>query len=422
MKTSLFSFSKKECLAGVIGFFTTAYIIAVNSFILQEAGVPAMESLYATILSAVIGCLLMGFYAKTPILIIPGMGINALFTYTVVGQLGLSWQEALLSVVVSGAVFSLLTFTKLTGKIITLLPASLKYGMTVGLGLYIFFIGLEMGGLIVAGDSSLVRLGDLTNRDVLWTMAAFLLMLILFVRKRNGYFFIGLVVISVASFFTGDLAKPSGTYLPGWANVFAWMTDVDASVFLSSSFWIAVFTFTLVLLFENIGLVEAHTRASHTVDRYVPALRGTALSTFFAGLVGSSPTVASIETQAVIQSGGKSGGSAIVTGILFIASFFMLPLISIIPTSAIAAILLIIGFFMILDIQHIPFDDVTEAFPAVFLLATIPFTQSIIDGMAIGFLLYPIVKIGAGKWRDVNPFLAVSAFLFFVYFLLQAFV
>ena len=406
---------KREMTAGLIGFFTVVYIIAVNSLILSESGMPIEYAIIGTIAASVIGALLMGFWGNAPILLIPGMGINALFSYTLVQSMGLSWQEALAVVFVSGVIFVFVAFTRFSKMLSEAVPNSLKEAITVGLGLFLMLLGLEKGGLVAPGDGAILSLGSLSDPLVLSTVVTFLLAIILFIRNVPGNFLITIVLGTVIAYFFGmiDLSQLSE---PGvnTAEAFAVFGAMSFGNFLSTTFWVAVFSLTMVLVFENIGLVHGQVNFIGRPEKYSRAFQATSVSTMASGFLGTSPTVASVESAAAMAAGGRTGLTSLTAGFLFMGAAFFIPLIKIIPDSAIAPILIIIGGLMLQNIKNLDMKDMSETFPAVLIIALIPFTYSIADGIAIGFILYPVLKVAIGKWREVSPALYVIACLFFV--------
>lgn len=410
---------KGEFFAGLIGFFTVVYIVAVNSLILSEAGIPLEAAIIATILTSVVGCFLMGFLGNVPILLVPGMGINALFSYTIVQSMGLSWQEALAVVFVSGLLFMLIAFTKLAAIVSKSIPNSLKESLTVGLGLFLMLIGLEKGGIVEKGSNSIIALGSFSDLHVLATVITLIISIILFLRNVKGNFLITILVGTMISWMFG-LIEPGSTgefvQLKDYWNVFGSMSFENI---ISIPFWIAVFSLSMVLVFENIGLVSSHVQYVGKSERFKRAFQANSISVLLSGVFGSSPTVATVESTASMTAGGKTGLTSITTALLFICSAFFIPVIKMIPNSAIAPILIIIGGLMLQNIRHLDLKDMSESFPSIFIIAMIPFTYSIADGMAIGFILYPILKIALGKAKEVSLPLYFISSLFLINFVLQ---
>ncbi|MCS0672035.1 NCS2 family permease [Cytobacillus firmus] len=404
---------KREVMAGAIGFFTIVYIIAVNSLILSEAGIPLEAAIFATIITSVVGCLIMGFWANVPILLVPGMGINALFSYTMVQSMGLSWQEALAVVFISGLIFVFVAFSRFAKTLSESIPHSLKEAITVGLGLFLMLIGLEKGGIVEKGTNSIIAMGELGDPQVLATILTFLLAIILFMRNVPGNFLITVVAGTLIAWAFGLINVQSTEEKPfalsDYMEVFGAMSFDNL---LSVTFWIAIFSLTMVLVFENIGLVHGHVGFINRPEQFKRAFQATSVSALLSGIFGTSPTVATVESAASMAAGGRTGLTAVTTGFLFMLSAFFIPVIKLIPNSAIAPILIIIGGLMLQNIRNLDLKDMSESFPAIFIIAMIPFTYSIADGIAIGFILYPILKISIGKAREVSFALYVIAALF----------
>ncbi|MBU5442319.1 NCS2 family permease [Paenibacillus sp. MSJ-34] len=412
---------RQEAMAGAVSFFTVVYIVAVNAAILADAGVPFEAGVIATVLTAVTGCLLVGFWANSPIVLVPGMGINALFSYTLVHGMGLTWQEALAAVLISGIMVTVVSFTPLSRLIAASIPESLKHAITAGIGLFLTFIGLQKGGIVVPSESTLVAFGNLAHAKPLLTMATFAVTLVLFVRNVRGNLLIGIAAGTLlAALFGGTKLGETGGFgfsAADYASVFGAMSFAKAT---TAVFWIAVFSLVLVILFESVGLIHGQLQMANRPEKFKRSLQASAMSVIASGLFGSSPTVSAVESAAGIASGGRTGLTAVTTGVLFAGSLLFLPVIKLIPDSAIAPVLILIGGLMIQNVRNIPFDDMTEWFPAYLIIAFIPLTSSIVDGMAFGFLAYPLLKIAAGKWREVGMAAYVIAALFLANFVLHA--
>ncbi|MFJ7975427.1 NCS2 family permease [Peribacillus sp. JNUCC 23] len=410
---------KREVLAGFVSYFTIVYIIIVNSMILSEAGIPLNGAILATILISAVGCIFMGLYANVPIILVPGMGINAMFAYTMVQGMGLSWQSALAAVFVSGLIFVAIAFSRYLNVINASIPHSLKEAISIGLGLFLLFLGLEKGGLITAGSSTLLQVGDFGNAEVIATILTMILAFVLFIRNVPGNFLLTIIAGTVIACICGTINLTDIAFtvpeVSEYKEVFNALTFVEIN---RLEFWIAVFSMTMVLVFENIGLVHGYVNSIGKPERYQKAFQATGISVLLSGILGSSPPVATAETAAGIASGGRTGFTSVVTGILFLFSFLFVPVIKVIPNSAIAPILIIIGILMLSNIKYLDFDDFSESIPAIMIIVMIPYTLSIPDGMAAGFILYPILKIAAGKANHVSKPMYFIALLFLTYFVI----
>ncbi|WP_181348833.1 NCS2 family permease [Thalassobacillus sp. CUG 92003] len=400
---------KKELLAGLIGYFTTVYIIAVNSSILHDAGMPVQSGMVATIMASAIGCLLLGLFAKAPMVLIPGMGVNALFAYSIVNGSSLSYQEGLAVVFISAMIFLVTAFTRLGEWLKNAIPSSLKHAITVGLGLFLTLIGLEKGGIVVRGEHSLIALGDPSSSLVITSLMTLAIGIFLFTRNVPGNFLLTMISGTViASFFglLGDKGAPISLANQQWL----WLPSFTAVG--DFAFWMAMFPLALVLIFENMGLLQGQLAMLDQENKFKRSYQSTAFSALASGFFGTSPTVSSAESAAVIASGGKTGRSALVMAGLFLLTLFVIPWISMVPASAISPILIIVGALMVQSIKEIPMEQLSESMPAFLIIVMIPFTYSIADGMAFGFIAYPIVKTAMGRKREVSLPLMLIAMMF----------
>lgn len=413
---------KIELMAGLTSFFASVYIVAVNSSILSDGGKEMQALIIATVLASVVGCLLVAFLSNTPLITMPGMGINALFTYTVIQTMGLSFSQALGAVLVAGVLFTIVALTPLSKIITDAIPVSLKSAMTVGIGLFITFLGLQKSGLIISDKSTLVKLGNIANIHILIFLATLVLTVILFVKNVPGNFLISIIFGTVLSLIFGTIKFSGPVFaIPNFASYKDLFFSLSFDQFLNPNFWIAAFSLGLVLIFENIGLLHSQVGGLlNQPEKIQKALNAVALSTIVCSLLGTSPTVSTVEGQAGIVSGGKTGLTSVVTSICILLSLFFIPVLTIIPNAAIAPILIIIGSLMMSHIKDINFEDFTECFPAFIIMILIPFTFSIVDGMAFGFIIYPIVKIAAKKGKDVSIPTYIIGSIFLIYFILSA--
>ncbi|WP_070120124.1 NCS2 family permease [Bacillus marinisedimentorum] len=410
----------KEVLAGFVAFFTVVYIIAVNSAILSEAGIPIEAAVLATIFTSAAGSILIGLWANAPMVLVPGMGVNAMFSYTIVQAMGLTWQQGLAVVFISGLFYTVIAFTPLTGILSRAIPDSLKDSITVGLGLFLALIGLEKGGIVQKGEHSILALGDIGEPAVLLSIVTLLIAAALFAWNVPANFLISIVIGTALSVFTG-VTDMHGTGGPapkqsGFGEVFM---SMDFGNSFSMVFWIAVFSLTMVLVFENIGLVHNQVTMLQRPAAFTPAFRSNAFASMFSGIFGTSPTVSAVESAAAITAGGRTGITSITTGLLFLVSVFFIPYVKIIPDSAIAPVLIIIGSLMLHNIKNISFHDMSEGFPAFLVIIMIPFSYSIADGIGFGFIAYPVMKLLSGKPKEVSFPLYVIAGLFLINFIMH---
>ncbi|MCX7921009.1 MAG: NCS2 family permease [Clostridia bacterium] len=405
---------RTEVIAGVTTFLTMVYIVIVNPAILSSAGVPFNQVFMATIISTVIGTLYMSLFAKYPIAIAPGMGMNAYFASIVASQ-GLAYQIIFGTVFLAGVLFILLSFTKLRETLIESIPNSLKYGITSGIGLFIAFIGLKMSGIIVPNPATMVSFGDLHKPITLLTLAGLFITLALMARRVKGSLFIGMVITALIGYFSG-LLKFDGIVSAPPAPVFF---NLDIAGVFTNGLYTIVFAFLLVTIFDTTGtMIGVGEQAGLLKDGKFPrakqALMADALATTVGAGFGTSPTSAYIESSAGVAAGGRTGLTSFVVAILFLISMFFSPAISAISSlSAITApVLIIVGSFMMEGLARVDWKSFDEAFPAFMIILTMPLTSSIATGIAIGFITYPLMKLVSGKGKNVHPILYVFGIIF----------
>lgn len=407
---------RNEIIAGIIGYLTTVYIVVVNGSILSEAGITLEAGMMATILASFVGTLFMGIFSKLPLILIPGMGINALFAYSIIQGNGLTFQEGLAVVFIASLIFLLTAFTKLGVLLKEAIPDSLKHAISVGLGFFLILIGLEKSGLITGGESTIIAIGDFHSPAIIVGLITLFIAIFLFVKNVPANFLITMVIGTLLAYLFGiiepgkesvNLESTDILYLPAF-------TAID-----ELSFWLAVFPLAMILIFENMGLLNGQLSMLNREKSYQAGYKTTAISTLTCAFLGTSPTVSAAENAAVIASKGKSGLAAITASLLFIGTIFIIPWITMIPNVAISPILIIVGFLMAQNIRHIPLDNISEAIPAFLIIVMIPFTYSIADGMAFGFIAYPIVKMALGKQRELSAAIVIISFLFVCDFLIK---
>ncbi|MBU6081336.1 NCS2 family permease [Allobacillus halotolerans] len=408
----------QEISAGLIGYLTTVYIVVVNSAILADAGLDMEFGMIATILASTLGCLLMGFWAKLPLIIIPGMGVNALFTYSIVQQYDYSYGEGLGVVVIASLVFVITAFTPIGSYLSRSIPTTLKHGITIGLGLFLILIGLENAQLIVSGDHSIISLGDLSSPFVIVSLVTLLIGVLLFVKNVPANFLITMIVGTMLTFVFGlseqePITISLSSITDGWvAPEFHHIGQI--------TFWAAVLPLALVLIFETIGILQGQVDMLEKPERYKVGSKSSSIAALFSGFFGTSPTIPAAENAAVIAAKGRTGLASVVAGVLFLSTILLIPYISMIPANAISPILIIVGVLMMQNIKHINVNDLTEAFPMFLIMFMIPFTYSIADGMAFGFIAYPLIKYFTGNKEATTPILWVIAGLFVLEFIVKA--
>ncbi|SDP45046.1 NCS2 family permease [Selenomonas ruminantium] len=409
---------QREIVSGITAFFAISYIIIVNPLILADAGIPVELSVFATIFSSVIGCLLMAFVANAPIVLTPGMGINAFFTYTICVQMGLSWHEALAISLLSGVIFALVACTPLAGKLSRAVPPSLKCAITVGIGLFLVEIGLEKAQLIRRGTNSIIELGSLTNPAALLAIFGLILSLGLYLRNVMGSFFIAIIATSVLGYFLGvSEASQISVNLASVSDYPQLLLQADFSRLLSIPFLLAVFSMSMIMVFETMGLLEG---ILPNQAKFAKTFKGSAITTILSSVMGTSPTVAAAESAAGIASGGRTGLMALTASVLFILSLFFIPLLAYVPAAAIAPVIIITGAMMMQQLKYMTFDDFSEWFPAFLVVVLIPLSGSISTGLAFGFAAYPLLKFLSGNGREVHALSYVLGFLFLLNLVFQA--
>lgn len=405
---------RTEVTAGVTTFLTMVYIIIVNPALLSSIGIPFEQVFMATVISAVIGTLIMGLVAKYPIAIAPGMGLNAYFA-SVVGAQGLSYQTVFGTVFIAGLLFLLISVTSLRKMIMDAIPNSLKYGITSGIGLFVAFIGLKNAGIVVPNESTMVTLGDLHQPGTVLALVGLFITLILMARNIKGAIFIGMLVTAVIGYFIGLLNFNGVLSVPPTPVFF----DIDIAGVFTHSLYSVVFAFLLVTIFDTTGtLIGVTEQAGLTKDGKMPrakkAFLGDAIATTVGSMFGTSPSTAYVESSTGVAAGGRTGLTATVVAILFAASIFFSPLISAISSvSAITApVLIIVGCFMMEGLAKVDWKTFDEAFPAFAIILTMPLTSSISTGIAIGFITYPLMKVFSGKGKSVHPLIYIFGLIF----------
>ncbi len=405
-----------ELEAGLTTFLTMSYIVFVNPNILKDAGVPFDGAVFATCIAAALGTLLMGLLANYPFGLAPGMGINAYFTYTVVVSMKYDWRVALGAVFLSGLIFVVLTFLRVRAMIVDAIPATLKTAVAVGIGMFIAFIGLKNAGVIVADPATFVTVGKISAVPTLLSLGGLVVTGALFARGHRSAFIMGILIVTVTAMAIGQAPRPSGIVsIPDWRSTFL---QLDIPGALSLGLLDVVFVFLFVDMFDTIGSLVGLGRQAGMMapDGRLPrinrALFADAAATVGGSLLGTSTVTTYIESSTGVSEGGRTGLTAVVIALLFIAAVFFTPVAGAIPAIATAPALIIVGALMIKAVREIPWDDVTEAIPAFVTILAMPLTFSIANGLALGFILYPLMKLVTGRWREASPLVYVLALLF----------
>lgn len=402
---------QQEVTAGFVSFFAISYIIIVNPLILSETGLPAEMTVFSTIFTAAFSSLLMGYWANAPLVMSPGMGENAFFTYTMVAALGLSYQDSLTAVLFSGVLFVLLAYGGMVNLFATSIPSTLKQAITAGLGLFLVFIGLENSGLIMdGGETGLLELGRLNQPMTFLALISLLFTAFLFLKKVKGSFLISIFFMTIVSHLTG-IYEPAATSfsLSNLAAFPDFIGTFDFSNIFKVEFLLSVLSLTMLIVFESIGMVEAFVKESTRSSR---AFKVAGISALLSGVLGTSPAIPTAESGAGIKEGGKTGLTSLTVGVLFLLSLFFTPLLAYIPMQALGPVLIITGASMMENLKFISMDDFSEWFPAFLVLIMMPFTGSVINGMAFGFIAYVFLKLATGRKETLNAPLILISILF----------
>ncbi|CAI2564147.1 Nucleobase transporter PlAzg2 [Apilactobacillus kunkeei] len=409
---------KTEVLGGITGFFAISYILVVNPMILADAGMDVHQTVFATIISSVIGCFIMGFYANSPVVITPGMGVNAFFTYTMVLNMGLSYQEALTVSLVSTIAFALIAFSRFTDILQGGIPDSLKSAITAGIGLFLVEIGLQKAGLIQQGKNSLLTIGSLKNPSLLLAIFGLILTIVLYIKKVKGNFFIGIVITTIVGviFHIHDSGVKT-THLIDILQYHKSLFDFSFSNVWTTPFIMASFSMTMILIFESMGL---NAGILPDMKKFKKTFRSVSITGIISSILGTSPTVSAAESVAGFQLGARTGIMSITAGIMFLLSIFFISFLDLVPQAAIAPVIIITGALMLSNLKAIDMDDFAEWFPAFLIVVLIPLTGSISIGLAFGFVAYPIVKSFNGQIKSISTINLILSGLFLINLIMTA--
>ena len=397
---------QKELIAGVTTFITMAYIIFVNPQMMAESGMDHGAIFVGTCLAASLACLFMGLYANWPVGLAPGMGLNAFFTYTVVGEMGYSWEVALGAVFIAGILFFLMSITPLRRWMLDSIPLNLRIAMGAGVGLFIGFIGLKNGGIIVANGATFLSLGDFTEPSTFLAGIGFLLISILAIRNIPGAIIIGILSITTLSVIF-NLIEFNGVFaIPPDISPVLFRLDIVGA--LEIGMLSIIVSFLFVNLFDTAGtLFGVATRAkfiedSGNIKDLDKALKTDSGSSVFGSFLGCAPVTSYVESSAGIEAGGRTGLTAVVVGILFLLSTFLSPIASVIPAYATSGALIYVAILMLSGMESLNWEDKSELLPALVIIVMIPLTFSIANGIALGFLAYVAIKIFIGEIKNIS--------------------
>ena len=413
---------KREILAGFTTFITMSYIIFVNPQIMSTTGMDFGAVFVGTCLAASIACFIMGFVANWPVGLAPGMGLNAFFTYSVVGEMGYSWETALGAVFLSGILFFIMSITPLRKWMIDSIPTNLRIAMASGVGFFIGFIGLKNGGIIVSNDATFLSLGDFSNIETLLSALGFLLIAILTIRNIKGSIIISILAITLLS-LTFGLVEFNGviSYPPSLVPVFLHL-DIIGAIDIAMISIIASFLF--VNLFDTTGtLFGVATRANFidekgNISNLDKALKCDSSTSIIGTFFGCAPVTSYVESSSGIEAGGRTGLTAITIGFLFLFSIFISPLASIVPSYATSGALIYVSFLILSGLQKLDWADLSELIPSLIIVVMIPLTFSIADGISLGFIAFIVMKIASGNIKSISSgswfltLIFVSKFIF----------
>jgi len=406
---------RTEVVAGITTFLTMAYIIFVNPAILGDAGLPKEAVFVATCLAAALGTAIMALYANYPIGMAPGMGLNAYFAYAVVLGMGIKWPVALGAVFISGCLFLIVSLLGLREAIVNGIPRSLRIAITVGLGLFLGLIALKSAGIVMANPNTMVTVGDLHKPPALLAVVGFLLIVTLDRLKVKGAILIGIMAVTVLSFFFGGNQFHGVFSAP--PSLDATFLKLDVPGALGVGVLNVVLVFFLVELFDATGtLMGVASRAgllvSGKMERLNKALLADSTAIVAGSVLGTSSTTAYLESASGVQAGGCTGLTALVVAVLFLAALFIAPLAGVVPAYATAPALLFVACLMLRDLGDFDWNETTECIPAAITALLIPFTYSIAHGIAFGFITYAALKLLTGRFREVKPIVWVIAIVF----------
>ena len=397
---------KSEVLAGITTFITMAYIIFVNPQMMAVSGMDIGASFVGTCIAASIACIAMGVYANWPVGLAPGMGLNAFFTYTVVGEMGYSWEVALGAVFLAGILFFIMSVTPLRQWMLESIPFNLRIAMGAGVGLFIGIIGLKSGGIITSNEATLLSMGDLTKPETILAMFSFLVIAVLSIRKIPGAIVIGIFLVTSLALAL-NLIKFNGIVsLP--PSLMPVLLKLDISQAFDLAMISIIMSFLFVNLFDTAGTLVGVANqaklinADGDIDNLDRALKADSGSSAVGSLFGCSPVTSYVESSAGIEAGGRTGLTAVTVGMLFLLAIFFAPLASMIPAYATSGALIYVAILMLSSMEKLNWTDLSDLLPALVIIVMMPLTFSIANGIALGFLSYVIIKIFSGQIKAIS--------------------
>ena len=412
---------KQELLAGFTTFITMAYIIFVNPQMMSASGMDYGASFVGTCLAAALACIVMGLYSNWPVALAPGMGLNAFFTYTVVGEMGYSWEVALGAVFLAGILFVIMSVTPLRKWMLESIPLNLRVAMGSGVGLFIGFIGLKSGGIIIANEATFVSLGNFLQIETFLSAAGFLLIAVLASRNITGAILIGVLIVTCLGLILNNIQfQGLVSYPPSLAPIFLKLDILGA---LDVAMVSVIISFLFVNLFDTAGtLLGVANRAklsdeTGTIKNFDKALKADSGSSVAGSFFGCSPVTSYVESSAGVEAGGRTGLTAIFVGALFLVAIFFSPLAAIVPAYATAGALIYVAILMLSGMEKLDWSDFTELLPALIMIIMIPLTFSIANGIALGFISYVVMKIFTGNIKNISSGAWFLALIFMAKFI-----
>jgi len=410
---------KQEFIAGFTTFITMAYIIFVNPQMMAASGMDLGASFVGTCIAAAIACFAMGFYSNWPVGLAPGMGLNAFFTYTVVGEMGYSWEVALGAVFLAGILFVIISVTPLRQWMLNSIPMNLRIAMGAGVGLFVGFIGLKTGGIIVQNEATFLSLGNFKNVETLLAALGFLLILVLAIRKVIGAIIIGVLAVTVSGLLLGLIQFNGIVSSPPDLKPILLKLDILGAIDVAMIS--VIISFLFVNLFDTAGtLLGVASRAnlienSGKILNLDKALKADSTASVAGSFLGCSPVTSYVESAAGVEAGGRTGLTAITIGMFFLIAIFFSPIASMVPSYATAGALIYVAILMLGGMERLDWSDNTELLPALIMIIMIPLTFSIANGIAIGFISYVVLKLAARKTLDIS----MGAWFLFLIFVLK---
>lgn len=411
---------KTELIAGLTTFVTMAYIIFVNPAIMADAGLDHGAAFVATCIGAALGCFLMGLYANWPVGLAPGMGLNAFFTYTVVGDMGYTWEVALGAVFLSGVLFVIMSLSRIREWLLDSIPMSLRYAMGAGVGLFLGLIGLKAAGIVVASPATLLTIGSFTEPQALLGGICFLMIAVLSYRNVFGAILLSILTVTAIGWGIGVVEYNGLVSAP--PSLMPTLMALDISGAFQISMISVILAFLFVNIFDTAGTLMGVAHRAHLIDEngkienLSRALKADSSSSVVGSLVGCTPVTSYVESASGVAAGGRTGLTAVTVGVLFCLAVFFAPLAGMIPAYATAGALIYVAMLMMSGLAHIEWDDLSDTIPAIMTVIMMPLTYSITNGIAIGFITYGVMKLLTGQHDKISISMYVLCAIFIANF------